>query len=860
MRYREMRTALASTVAAYAIVMAAPALAQTKSFNVPEQAASTGIPELARQADIQILVSESAARGKTTRAVRGNMSVEAALQRLLRGTGLRVSSSDGRTITLSAGPAPTRGEVTAGSAAANSESAEIVVTGTRIDSAESASPVIRLDADAIKMSGLTDLGQALRSLPQSFGGGQNPGVLSGVVGAKNINLSSGSSANLRGLGGDATLTLLNGHRLSYGSVVQAVDLSAIPLAAVDRVEIVADGASAIYGTDAVGGVVNIVLKRNYEGVSVSSTIGGATDGGDFQQQYNLVAGKSWGSGNVMVAFNYDHNSEVDASDRDYTAYMPDGNTLFPRISQRSAILTLKQDISSNVEFSLEATYNRRTSFQSYAESPEYVYENTPKNTSYSLTPSLRINLGTGWDLHLSGTYGRDRTKFDQAWISNGITMSHIRGCYCNELASAEVYASGRVAEINGNSVKVVAGGGYRYNRHESIRYTATSPDSDGSVDSYYGFTEASIPIFGPQQEIPFINKLEFNAALRFEHYPKVASVAVPKLGVIYGISDEIELKGTWGKSFKAPSLNDQFATNYSYLYPANFFGGERFPEGSTLIVDTGGSSDLKPEKATSWSATAVFRPRVIEGLRLQATYFNVDYKDRVIQPVAGTAIFRALSDASFLDFVTYNPSQESIDSVIANSLQFYNYSGSSQVDNVVAILHDRNTNAVRQHIEGVDLSVDYRFDINPKSSIILNANGAWLWSKQELTSGAGWMQLAGTIFNPARFKARASVGWTDGASAAVVYINHIAGITDNRTEPYTQLSQQTTFDISLRYKLPTTLGTLSGTTLALNAQNLFNKRPPYAAPSGGYAYYASYDSTNFSAIGRFVSFTISKDF
>ncbi|KMS56019.1 TonB-denpendent receptor [Novosphingobium barchaimii LL02] len=856
---RVVRNGFFVGVWACALIGATPALAQSDQvldFDLPAQSLTEALRAIARQSGLEFSAPADPLRGKRSPRLRGHFLPAEAARELLKGTNLVAEVIEGALIVRTVH----RPQASVAAENEASENSEIVVTGSHLSKAESASPTIRLDANSIKLAGQTDLGQAIGSLPQNFSGGQNPGVLSGAVGSNNINLSSGSSANLRGLGGDATLTLLNGHRLAYGSVVQAVDLSAIPLAAVDRVEIVPDGASAIYGTDAVGGVVNVILKRNYEGATISSTIGGATSGGDFQQQYSVVAGKSWASGNVMAALSYDRNSEINSEDRTFTGYMPEGNTLFPRISKTSAILALNHRISPSINFSLDATYSHRTSFQSYAESPQYVYQNTPKSDSYSVTPSLRIAVSADWDLHLSSTYGRDRTKFDQAWVSDGNTMSHVRGCYCNELVGVETYASGPLFDINGAPIQVVAGGGYRYNSHKSVRYAATSPDSNGSVDSYYGFTETVIPLVTPGQNIPFMKKLEFDAALRFEHYPQIASVLVPKLGVIYGISDDLELKGTWGKSFKAPSLYDQFATNYSYLYQANYFGGERFPNGSTLLVDTGGSKNLKPEKATSWSTTATLHPRAIDGLRLNATYFHVDYRDRVVQPVAGTAIFRALSDASFSDFVTYDPNAAAIKSIIANSVQFYNYSGSSVIENVVAILHDRNTNAVRQRIEGVDLSVDYRLNTDSGSAFMFNANAAWLWSKQELTSDAGWMQLAGTIFNPARFKARASVGWTDGSSSALLYISHIAGITDNRTEPYTRLSRQTTFDFSMIYKSPARSGAFSGTSLTVNTQNIFDKKPPYAAPSGGYTYYANYDSTNFSAVGRFMSITLAKEF
>lgn len=486
MRYRGMRTILASTAAAYAIVMAAPALAQTKSFNVPEQAASTGIPELARQADIQILVSEGLARGKTTRAVRGNMSVEAALQRLLRGTGLRISSSDGRTITLVAGPAAaaaTSGEAVAGGAAANSESAEIVVTGTRVEGGETASPTTVLRADQIRLAGQTDLGEAIRSVSQNFGGGQNPGVGWGASGVTNQNLDSSSTANLRGLGGDATLTLLNGHRLSYGSFVQAVDLGAIPLAAVDRMEIVADGASAVYGSDAVGGVVNIILKQDYDGASLAATLGGATDGGDFLQQYSAAMGKRWTSGSLTAAYERKTNSGIYARDRSYVSEMPGDSTLFPQTHQDSLVASLRRSVGSSVELHIDGTYSRRTSFKNQITDYGIRYEQRPDVASYSITPSLRVSIVSDWDLNLSGTYGQSKSKYDEREFDDDELIYSAIGYYLNRLALAEGYLSGSLKGFTARPIDLVLGGGYRYNMYAEA--VGNVRGDSGSVDSYY---------------------------------------------------------------------------------------------------------------------------------------------------------------------------------------------------------------------------------------------------------------------------------------------------------------------------------------------------------------------------------------
>src|SRR5690606_404365 len=109
-----------------------------------------------------------------------------------------------------------------------------------------------------------------RSIPQNFAGGQNPGVALGS--GNNTNLTGGSAFNLRGLGPDATLTLLNGRRLSYGGFQQAVDASLVPVAALKQIEIITDGASALYGSDAVAGVANIILKRDFDGLTMAGRV------------------------------------------------------------------------------------------------------------------------------------------------------------------------------------------------------------------------------------------------------------------------------------------------------------------------------------------------------------------------------------------------------------------------------------------------------------------------------------------------------------------------------------------------------------------------------------------------------------
>src|SRR3546814_8168494 len=101
-------------------------------------------------------------------------------------------------------------------------------------------------------------------------------------GVANQNITGGSSLNLRGLGPDATLTLLNGARLAYDGFTHATDVAVMPVAAIDRMKVLLDGASALYGSDAVGGVANIILTRDYAGADMTTRYGGATEIGRAQ--------------------------------------------------------------------------------------------------------------------------------------------------------------------------------------------------------------------------------------------------------------------------------------------------------------------------------------------------------------------------------------------------------------------------------------------------------------------------------------------------------------------------------------------------------------------------------------------------
>lgn len=201
----------------------------------------------------------------------------------------------------------------------------VVVTGSHIrrTDTEGALPLQVIHREDVDRSGATSVEQVLQLVPanvngqtmaQTVGNGDRPGL---------------ATANLRGLGSGATLVLLNGRRLAnYAFDGESVDLNSIPLAAIERVEVLRDGASAIYGTDAIAGVVNFILRKDYAGLTVSGNFSATQHGGGNEGDFNITAGvgdPQRDGYNVFVSASYQKQQALYARDRDFssTTYRPD---------------------------------------------------------------------------------------------------------------------------------------------------------------------------------------------------------------------------------------------------------------------------------------------------------------------------------------------------------------------------------------------------------------------------------------------------------------------------------------------------------------------------------------------------------
>jgi outer membrane receptor protein involved in Fe transport len=326
-----------------------------REFSIGPLPLEEALIEFARQSDAIFVAPGSVFDGKMANAVRGMLMPGEALRRLLAGTGFAGEIRGGRVRTLAVfevrndNQEPSSEEIkamaiakrsrfskflsglaavmsAAGSAHALAQSdvpegplEEVVVTGSRIQRQDftATSPIVTVEADTFENTSTIGIETVLNQLPQFV-----PALTefsSTTLQATATTTPGASIVNLRGLGSFRTLTLVDGRRAQPLNASLAVDTNSIPSSAVQRVEIISGGASAVYGADAVAGVVNFILKDDYEGMDVSARWGTTEEGDGEQLQVSALIGTEFaeGRGNVMLGAEYAKRSRAYDIDREW---------------------------------------------------------------------------------------------------------------------------------------------------------------------------------------------------------------------------------------------------------------------------------------------------------------------------------------------------------------------------------------------------------------------------------------------------------------------------------------------------------------------------------------------------------------
>lgn len=776
---------------------------------------------------------------------------------LLAGTMMTVQAVPALAGQASDANGPPEAEVDGNQTGPGKRSAEgdesIVVTGSRIRGAKATGTVITLDRAIIEDTGLVDLGEAIRQLPQNFSGGQNPGVGAGA-GILNQNVNAASAPNLRGLGADATLTLLNGNRMPYDAAFAGIDISAIPLAAVERIEVLPDGASALYGSDAVGGVINVILRRDFEGVATSAQIGASTDGGNFRQQVDVVAGTTWSGGGVMLAYDFINNSAVDAGQRPFSSPLIPETTLFPASQRHAATLSAYQEITPDIEVSLDALYSRRESTLNGG-LPQNFQVRRPDLESFSITPAIKINLGSDWQARINGTFGRGDTRLDTEFLNRGTFLRDIVGCLCNDLFAIEAGAEGPLFALPGGDARLALGGGYRRNGFERTLITngLTTSTFEAEQEVRFVYAELALPFVGPANAITGIEELTVTAAIRNEDFEDVEQFAAPRIGIRYAPIPGVTLHGNWSRSFKAPTLFQRFSPYQTLLFPAAVFGAGSGAQ--TVLLTSGGNPDVRAERARSVTAGFEIEPEGIPGLSFSGTYYDIDFTDRVATPIPGSVV-TAFRDPAFASLFDFRPDPARLASLIAGSLNgLENFSGVPfNPANVVVVADNRNTNVAAWAIKGVDLRLAWTKRMENDRLFGVELSGTWLDTQQQVVEGLPQTQLSGTIFNPPRYRARGLARYETGRLRGNIAVNYLGSLRDPRFADAAPISPSATVDLGLTYDVIRGERREPGLAISLTVQNLFNFEPERIRGLGPTD--TPFDSTNFSAVGRFIAFGI----
>lgn len=746
----------------------------------------------------------------------------------------------------------------------------IVVTGTNIRGVNNpTTPVISFDRETLELSGIATLQEFPRIIPQNYNGSTSVESSIGDNPFSASNGTHGTGFDLRGLGAGSTLTLLNGRRLmASGTLGNFVDISTLPLAAIDRVEILTDGASAIYGSDAVGGVVNFILRDDYEGIEARARVASVTEGDKLDYQFGATAGDSWGSGGAFANLTYSKNDPLLAVDRDF-ATIGDSNpnaTILPKEDTISVLASFHQDIGSNTTIRSDGLFSSRDVFSSIFSNDEL--RSSDELNAYILNTSLQHRFGDDWSGDLFIDFGREDIEGTQGRASS---TSETFSKYRKGLLNIESRFSGPLFELPGGVVSTAFGGAFR---RESYKRFDTGLDFDRDVFAAYG--ELLIPLVGEDMNAPGFRRFDLSVAGRYEDYSDFGSTFNPKIGVHWEPMGGLSLRATYAESFRAPRLTALlgqqqygfFAISDPELDPAE--QDPRLPAGAALIFFRAGANpNLTEETAKSWTGGFTLEPASMPGFIIEGSYFDVTYKDRienigvVRNPVGFEEFIDRTPDVAFIQDIIDR--QDEGEFVFDNFLPFFGSDPSLLMpdpNDVQLFVNGGLQNIGLRHVNGFDLTSRYEFDVGA-SRFAASLNASYIFNyESQATETSTTIDSVDKVYRPIDLTMRGTLSWTRGAFTAFTAVNYADSyIDDFNDDSPVKIEAWTTVDLTLSYDTART-GTrslLSNTRLSLSVRNLLDNGPPFINSSNAFEP-SNYDTANASPLGRYIAFNINKRF
>ncbi|WP_447726147.1 TonB-dependent receptor plug domain-containing protein [Sphingomonas koreensis] len=736
---------------------------------------------------------------------------------------------------------------------------DVVVTGSlirRLPREYIASPIQTYGLDDVEKAGSGSLSEYMLTIPQNFAGDLSDfGTSASSIGST---LGEGTTFNqydgfaafaLRGLASDATLTLLNGRRMASIGMIEAPTVSAIPSALIERIDIIADGASATYGADAVAGVVNIVTRKITDGAELRFRASTATQTGANNIELSGLAGHSWDGGHIYGAAMYQKRS----------AYIEKpilvSNTLLqitqlPNEELSGLYAGIEQE-AGDLKFSVDASHfhrkrNARINYIGHTDDNRF-YDN--EATGYAVYGNVhwRANETSSFDLNLD--WGSNRTSSALFYGEQPHRVPGRAYTHRNELFVAELTGQTMIAKLPAGPVLLAGGAQYR---RETLRTNAriffNLAGGEREVKSVFG--EVNVPIVGADMGVPLIRSLTLSAAARYEDLGFDDALA-PKFGVRWQIDRSIALRGTYARSFLVPRFRDTIGIaeqvsfwNYPYAFLDPASQNPALPAGNALVMFRAGANpDLKTQNADTFTLGIDLTPAFIRNLSIKAGYYRIKISGRVVTPSQDDSV--SLPDLQV--FNTANPSQALVSRIVNNpttfrwfvtEVPFVNggetviYNSASQIpaallSQVQLVADIRPQNFAVESTDGIDFDLAYRTRLFGGEARF-KLTGQYILSLG-LTAGSGSAasRLDGYA-QPADLRFNGSVVWgRDGYSVGTV-VNYVDGFTDNRPgRPQRKVGSFTTASVFLGLDLERLVAApgAKDSEVQLVVANLFNRRP-----------------------------------
>lgn len=861
-------------LAALPLILPVPAhadvLDRIRLFAIKPEPLRQALLDFGRQAHVQVIFRRMPSNDDPTVGVAGRITAREAVTRLLRGTGLTYSLTD-HTVevfpTETGRHRPAAGRVGSGtksssrsvSSGRGSRGAErahevppmlqqVIVTGTHISGGPPPSePIITITRREIRESGYQSVEQLMDALPENFnsvGSELNDFASQGEAG----NVGYGASVDLLGLGYDSSLVLVNGHRLAPAGINGAfTDISVIPLSAIKRVDIVTDGASAIYGADAIGGVVNYILRNRQKGGETSLEYGSVTRGSLKDYRASASYGMDWDSGHALLSYEYHDETPLNVLDRPFSAPSAPGD-LTPGLTQNSVYLTADETMNSRVHFNGDAFYSHRRNTETLAFGTAPLSAHT-ETAQYSYALQAAILLPHAWSLRTRISYGGNDTS---AAAIFGVQAGD------SKLSTASASASGPLFELPSGQIKGAIGVQARYETLTSLftgQYGEANIDKHRVVDS--AFLESQIPLLPSFQSGVQSPSMTLDLAGRVDHYSDFGTSINPRAGLAWRPVRGVKIRGTISSSFKAPNFFELYGVQYSLLVNSP---EQQLPPDSTVgvLYVSGSNPKLTAEKATEWTAGMDLTPPSLRGFAANLTYYHIRFKQRIDVP---NIPFPGALDAGseYAAYIERNPTLAQLDYwrynyPYENVTLYPGYGPARTFADAVAIADDRFQNIGQTRSDGMLATATYHGEFQ-RFRYRIGFNGAYIFEFKNINvQGAGAYSVLNTLANPVNFRGRVTAQVRRARWGIAAFLNYVNSYSDRTTGLPVPIASWTTLNLTASYRLFTRTSPWGKTRLYVSCVNCFNRSPPAVRLISDFL---GYDPANANALGRFLSATVS---